>query len=129
MTAAITGVSDPNNDPVTTTNATQTLLYEFDVPADSVSRVAIEVFALDPANSDWKVWQTTAVVQRAGSGAAALIGSILDLLGGPKGTGPTLLWALTVDVNGTKLRLRVTGAASRNIQWLFRLAGYHAAES
>lgn len=128
MTCAYTAVFDPNNDPLTTTNATQTLLYEFDLPADSVSRVGIEVHALDVANDDCKVWVLEAVAQRAGSSGAAMLGSVLDILGGPKNTTGALLWGLAVDTNGNKLRLRVTGASGRTIQWLFRLTGWHVAD-
>lgn len=100
---------------VQTTDATQTSCGTYTVPAGAYT---VELLVTG-AKSDLSAacgWKLTVTVVN-NSGTVSIVG------GGALIVGPTdgaTTWAVTVDVSGTSLRLRVTGAAATTIDWTAR---------
>lgn len=97
---------------VTTTDATQTTCGTCTVPTDH--GVAFEAMVVATLRD-----RSTSVAWTVLGSAANNVGTV-TLHGTPVVTGPTdgaTTWSVTLDVSGTSLRARVTGAAATTIDW------------
>lgn len=100
---------------VQTTDATQTTCGTYTVPAGAYTVELLVTGAKSDltAASGWKI--TVTVVNN--SGTVSIVGGGAIIVGPTDGA---TTWAVTVDVSGTSLRLRVTGAAATTIDWTAR---------
>jgi hypothetical protein len=101
---------------VQTTDATQTTCGSYTVPNNSAVTAKLLVTGLKSDFTASCGWELTLTARNAG-------GTVTIEGGGAIIVGPTdgaTTWSVTVDVSGTSLRLRVTGAAATTIDWTAR---------
>lgn len=100
---------------VQTTDATQTTCGSYTVPAGAYTAKLLVTAAKSDLSTacGWEI--TVTVVNNAG--AVSIVGGGAIIVGPTDGA---TTWSVTVDVSGTSLRLRVTGAAATTIDWTAR---------
>lgn len=101
---------------VQTTDATQTTCGSYTVPSNSAVTAKLLVTALKSDFSASCGWEILVTVRNSG-GTLTIEGGGAIIIGPTDGA---TTWAVTVDVSGTSLRLRVTGAAATTIDWTAR---------
>jgi hypothetical protein len=103
---------------VTTTDATQTTLYTFTLPASTTYLIEATVVARRTGGSsgsaeDGAGYVVRGVYKNVG-GTATLIGAVSQIFVAESQGG----WDATLTVSGGSVLLRVTGAANNSIAWL-----------
>lgn len=101
---------------VTTTNATQTTLHTFTIPASTTVGFTIDIVARRTGGTggsaeDGAYYTLQAAVKNV-AGVATLIGAV-----GTNSNEDQAAWNATVDVTSNTARVRVTGAANNNVTW------------
>lgn len=107
--ASLNVLSSPT---VSTANATQTTCGTLAVATDTTVLLDVLVMAARDDGSTSVAWQLLVTATNV-AGTLTVRGSVVV-------TGPTdaaTTWGVTVDVSGTSLRVRVTGAAATAIDW------------
>lgn len=98
---------------VATTDATVTTLLAYPVPANTVSLLVAHVSARRTAGGNAGAGYVRRGTYRNDAGVVTLIGAVQDDYTAEDTAG----WDCTLDISGTDVRVRVTGAAATAIDW------------
>lgn len=115
-TCIVTGKDRPITrvfDELETIDATQSVLQEIEIPDDStvIIEAAVNAFRTDAA--DYASYIVRASIRRRSGGSAVVVGSVDPAFtAASDGT-----WDCTIGVNGTAVRILVTGAVGKTITW------------
>jgi hypothetical protein len=110
-------------DVLETTDNTTTTVVQAQIVEASCSTVTVYVMAHRPSDGLSKCWQLAVGIKRITTGDATLMGFVENVVT-PQGDAGAVLWAATLDIDGSLLRVRVTGAASETIEWSAFITGY-----
>lgn len=109
-------VPDRRSVRASTSDATQTTAYTFAVPDDSVVFLKATVVAWTPDGGNSAGYEIRAVVKRFATGNATLVGAV-DVFTREDDVNLDA----TIDVNSTNARVRITGVAGVDYEWLVTL--------
>lgn len=109
------GAPSPHYEAVTTTDATQTVLVQLNLPEDGVQHVRARVLARNTSTGAAKGWEILFLAKRVGSGNAQMVGApIITFL-----QGDALMATATVvgDCDSDQARINIIGIAATTIDW------------
>lgn len=99
--------------PTTTTDATPTVAYSLTLDDDKVYEFRTSVTARRTDATDSGCFKQVVCVRREGGGVATIVGSIFQSHAVRTDSGMEICW----DVSGNDIQLKVTGVASKTIEW------------
>lgn len=108
---------------IITTDGTQTTLASWTVPEDSSVAIQANIIARNTSTGAIAAFYKFSGGKNVG-GVVSLVGSILDVVSAIKDLA-MLTASCTFDTSGTDIRVRVTGIAATNIEWMVSLTAYN----
>lgn len=106
-----------------TTGATQTTAATFTTTANKAYGVIAKIVAVETVDADETAFYIRGALFENDGGTLSLVGSIASIATIEQTSG----WDVTLDADGSDIRVRVTGAASTDVTWLVQLDVIEAA--
>lgn len=110
------GVTSNHYEDVTTTNSTQTLLVQTNLPEDCAQSVHARVIARNTSTGAVMSWDIVFMSKRVGSNDSVIVGSPVGLIT-PQGDLSMVLCSVAVDTDSDQVRILVAGLFGTTIDW------------